>query len=72
MRKVGQIKHSGSDNYQIFELLRTNKGGGGLALGILNDLKPVWVREGDDQIEAITVQISVQSMDIRVTNAYGP
>ena len=72
MRKLGQIKYSSSNRYQTYELLRNNKGGGGLALGIIKELKPVWVREGNDEVEAITVQISVQTMQIRITNEYGP
>ena len=37
------------EKYQIFERLRKSQdGGGGLALGCLKELQPVWVREGDD------------------------
>ena len=46
------------DNYHIFELVRQSKdGGGGLALGCLQELQPAWVREGDDQVEALSVEI---------------
>ena len=49
-------------NYQVFELRREKareeggKGlnGGGLAVGALHDLKPVLVRQGDDNVECLT------------------
>ena len=60
------------DNYEIFELVRESRdGGGGLALGCLKELRPAWVREGDDQVEALSVDIYVKSMKIRCCVAYG-
>ena len=59
--------------YSIFELVRKSRdGGGGLALGCDNKLHPVWVREGDDNAEAISVVISVKEMKIRCCVGYGP
>ena len=72
MSKLGQIKFQNSDEYQIYELIRKNKGGGGLALGVRKDLCPVWVRSGDNTCEALTIQINANHMNIRITNAYGP
>ena len=45
---------------------------GGLALGCLKDLQPAWVREGNDQVEALSVDIFVKNMKIRCCVAYGP
>ena len=53
-----------------YELLRQNRNGGGLALGCSKD--PVWVREGNDQVEAISVDIFLKNMKIRCCCAYGP
>ena len=51
------------ENYYIFELVRQSRdGGGGLALGCLKDLQPVWVREGDDQVEALSVEINLKCL----------
>ena len=73
MLKMGQIKFDGQKEYQIYEQVRSNKNGGGLALGILKDLEPVWLKDGGDLVEALTVKISLDnSIDIRLTNAYGP
>ena len=60
------------DNYIIYELVRqTRDGGGGLALGCDKDLNPAWVREGNDLVEAISIEICVRNMKIRCCNAYG-
>ena len=59
------------DNYLVFELLRKSKEGGGLAIGCEPNLKPAWVREGDDDVEALSIDIFVQGMKIRCCVAYG-
>ena len=59
------------DNYVIFELIRRNKEGGGLALGCEKSLKPAWVREGDEDVEAISVDIFVEGVKIRYCAANG-
>ena len=67
-KDTGKLKF---DNYVIFELVRENREGGGLALGCAKDLNPVWVREGDDSVEALSVEIFVKKMKIRCCVAYG-
>ena len=53
------------ENYIIYEFVRKNKdGGGGLALGCDKDLNPAWVREGDDQVEAISVEICLNKLGL--------
>ena len=42
-----------------------------MALGCDRRLKPTWVREGNDEIEALSVDIFVESMKIRCCVAYG-
>ena len=44
MQKAGKIKFPNSSKYQIYELVRTEKKGGGLALGVEKELNPSWVR----------------------------
>ena len=39
-KDTGKIK---IENYDIFELVRQNRDGGGLALGCLKELQPAWV-----------------------------
>ena len=42
LKDAGRIK---VENYVVFKKVRENRDGG--ALGCVNDLKPVWVREGE-------------------------
>ena len=46
--------------------------GGGLAIEVLNSLDPSWISEGDDDAEALTVEIWVQGFPIRLICGYGP
>ena len=59
------------ENYIVYEKIRQDRNGGGLALGCIQDLNPVWVREGEGDIEALSVEISVKNMKIRCSVAYG-
>ena len=69
LKDTGKLK---LDNYLIFESNRKSRdGGGGLAIGCIKELKPAWVREGDDEVEALSIDIFVQSMKIRYVAAYG-
>ena len=67
--KEGSIKF---DNFQIFEKTRETKSGGGLLVGALKDLNPIWIGDGGSTAEAMSIKVSVKDMDIRVVNAYGP
>ena len=67
-KEIGRLK---MENYFIYELVRKNREGGGLALGCDKALKPAWVREGDDEVEALSVDIFVTNMKIRCCVAYG-
>ena len=69
-KDAGKLK---IDNFHIYELVRENRdGGGGLALGVAKELNPVWVREGKEFVEAISVEISLKRLKIRCCAAYGP
>ena len=57
MRKVGRIKGKNTQNYTTFELVRQHSGGGGLATMVSPDLFPVWISEGDDEVEILVVQV---------------
>ena len=46
-----------SKDYTIYELVRKNSNGGGLCIGVKKDLKPVWVNQGDDEVEALAVEV---------------
>ena len=75
--RPGRIKTPSSKKYTWYELHRTQKApkgekGGGIALGVLNILEPSWISEGDDDAEAITVEIWIEGFPIRLVCGYGP
>ena len=72
MRKQGKIRTVLSENYHIFELIRKEKHGGGLAIGVVKDFEPVWIGEGDDEVEILVVEVKIQDLKIRCICAYGP
>ena len=52
LKEAGRLK---LDNYIIFEKVRKNRiNGGGIAIGCVRDLNPMWVREGEDDVEALS------------------
>ena len=67
-KEEGKLK---LDNFVIFELVMESKEGGGLALGCVKELNPVLVRKGDEEVEAMSVDIFVKTMRIRCVVAYG-
>ena len=67
-KEEGKLK---IDNFEIFESVRKSRDGGGLVLGCLRELEPVLVSKGDEEVEAMSVEISVKQMRIRCCVAYG-
>ena len=74
MKIPGKIKTKKSEDYIFFELLRKENKvcGGGLAIGILKCLNPVWISEGGDETEILVTEVTVQKLKIRCITAYGP
>ena len=72
LKQQGKIKTEQCKKYQIFELNRKEKAGGGLAIGAIEEVKPVWISEGDDEVEILVVEIKIIDMKIRCICAYGP
>ena len=60
------------DGFITYEHLRSKGGGGGLALSARTDLNPSFVRDGGEEVEALTIDIQVRQMGISCTTAYGP
>ena len=72
VKRPNQIKTDSSRNFTIYELLRKKSNGGGLAIGVHNDLQPVWIDQGDDEVEVLVVEVWVNQFPIRIVNGYGP
>ena len=52
------------DGFVSYEHHRTDRGGGGLAISAKRDLNPALVRDGGEQVEALTIDIHVKNMAI--------
>ena len=59
------------DDYVIFEKVRKSKINGGLPIGCLRESNSIWVREGEGELETLSVNILVRHMNIRCCVAYG-
>ena len=69
LKRQGKLK---LDNFVIYELNRKNRNGGGLAIGVLENLKPVWISEGDDITEVLVVEVDICGLKLRCVGGYGP
>ena len=59
LKEQGKIR---LNDYTIFEKLRkTRKNGGGLAIECKSELNPIWVREGDSDVETLSIDIFVKN-----------
>ena len=71
-----KFKVSGKHNFEgyfTYEHLRTEKtAGGGILMAVKKELSPALVRDGGEEVEALTVDIFVKKMSIACTTAYGP
>ena len=71
--KLPPKQHFKSDTseYVIFRLEREKSRGGGIALGVIQDLNPILIRMGNDSTEAISVKIHVNKFEVRLIVGYG-
>ena len=62
------------DNFHLFELVRKEQrmAGGGLLIGVDKELVALQVRQGDDEVECLSVVVSVGGAAIRAVCGYGP
>ena len=68
VRRKNQIK---VNDYDIFEHIRKDKGGGGLLTAVHKSLKAVSVSE-EDETEVLVVQGNINNLKVRFINGYGP
>ena len=70
VKRKGQIK---IENYQTFEIIRTENNGGGLLLAAHFNLEPVLVADHQDKgHEILTIEAKFGQKYCRFINAYGP
>ena len=69
LKEEGKMKIA---DYVIFEKLRsTRTNGGGLAIGCKEEFNPIWVREGGEEVETLSIDIFVKQLEIRCCTGYG-
>ena len=59
-------------DFIIYEKVRELKEGGGVAIAAKTNLNPVLTAEGEDDVEAISIDIHPSKIIISCTSAYGP
>ena len=69
--QINSLKMDDLD-FIVYEKVRNTKIGGGVAIAAKKDLNPVLISEGDDDVEAITIDIHPKNIVISCTSAYGP
>ena len=70
-----KVQHSGQiilDGNYTYKHIRKNKEGGGVAVSAVKELTPVFVSDGGEKAEAVTVDIHVKDMTLSAISAYGP
>ena len=72
LAKPNKIKGEELKNFIVYELLRQKSKGGGLCIGVHKDLCPVWISQGDDEVECLVVEVWLEDFPIRIITAYGP
>ena len=60
------------DDFIIYENVRGKSCGGGVMIAAKKCLNPVLVAEGDEETEAITIEIHPTKLVVSCTSAYGP
>ena len=70
--KVSQPGKIKVDGFIVYEHTRISKEGGGLAICVLKDLNPAFIRDGGELAEALTVNIHLKNITISCNTAYGP
>ena len=59
-------------DFVVYEKVRNNKAGGGVAIAAKKDLNPILIFEGEEDVEALTIDIHPKNIIISCTSAYGP
>ena len=67
-----KISCAAINDFQVYYLNRQRSQGGGIALGVNNNIESTIINEGDDETEMLSVKLFVHKMTIRIVTAYGP
>ena len=59
-------------DFIVYEKVRKSQKGGGVAIAAKKNLNPVLIAEGENDVEALTIEINTAKIVISCTSAYGP
>ena len=71
---IGQIQTFSTKKYQMYEQIQEINPalGGGLCVGVTQDLPSALLREGGEGVECISVQVQLGQQEMVVVGGYGP
>ena len=73
LKQQGKLKIEKPSNFIVYELNRKEKRGGGIAIGVIEQLNPVWIGEGCDNVEILVVEADLtKNTRVRCVAGYGP
>ena len=72
LKKQGSLKVDKPSNFIIYEFNRKERNGGGIAIGVKEELKPMWIGEGNDDIELLVIEVDLSNIRVRCIGGYGP
>ena len=67
-----QISCASLRQYQVYYLNRQKSQGGGVALGVYNEIESTLINEGDDDTEVLSVKVFLEKTPVRAISAYAP
>ena len=70
--KCSQAGQFNFDGYFTYEQIRPKTEGGGVSVSALKNRQPVFVSDGGETVEALSIDIHSKDMTISVSSAYGP
>ena len=70
--KCSQSNQLKMEDFIIYDKVRGEREGGGIAIAAKKALNPVLIAEGENEVEAITIDIHPSKIIISCTSAYGP
>ena len=60
------------DGFVTYEHTRLNQDGGGVSISAMKELNPCLIRDGGEEVEALTVRIHLKKIIISMNTGYGP
>ena len=60
------------NDFQVYYKNRQESQGGGIALGVSKEFESTLIKEGEGEVEALSVKVFLKEIQVRAVTAYGP